>query len=68
MFGTPFHRRKGSLGTSVLALGRLKTGQMNRTEEAYSRYLGTRKVAGEIACEAIPELERWGRAVRAGSL
>lgn len=31
------------------ALGRLKTGQMNKTESAYSQHLEMRKHAGEIA-------------------
>lgn len=30
------------------ALGRLKTGQMNKTEAAYAQHLETRKAAGEI--------------------
>ena len=34
---------------SVLALGRLKSGQMNQTEAAYQKHLEARKVAGEIA-------------------
>lgn len=32
----------------LLALGRLKTGQMNKTEEAYERVLRARQYAGEI--------------------
>lgn len=31
------------------ALGRLKTGQMNKTEQAYANSLELRKAAGEIA-------------------
>lgn len=31
------------------ALGRLKTGQMNQTEEAYARDLELRRAAGEVA-------------------
>jgi hypothetical protein len=31
------------------ALGRLKTGTMNRTEEAYARHLQQRQQAGEVA-------------------
>lgn len=31
------------------ALGRLKTGQMNKTEEAYQQQLEVRKFAGEVA-------------------
>ncbi|RTQ12851.1 DUF1064 domain-containing protein [Enterobacter hormaechei] len=34
---------------SLQALGRLKTGQMNKTEEAYCRHLELRKHAGEVA-------------------
>lgn len=36
------------MNKGMLALGRLKTGQMNKTEEAYSRYLDLLKQAGEI--------------------
>lgn len=32
----------------MLALGRLKTGQMNKTEQAYADYLERQKQAGEI--------------------
>ncbi|HZH50287.1 MAG TPA: DUF1064 domain-containing protein [Microvirga sp.] len=49
MYGAPFHRRKGLSGASVLALGRLKTGHMNKTEAAYARHLEDRKIAGEVA-------------------
>ncbi|MFC4172663.1 DUF1064 domain-containing protein [Microvirga sp. GCM10011540] len=35
--------------SAVLALGRLKTGQMNKTEKAYGDFLELRKRAGEIA-------------------
>lgn len=31
------------------ALGRLKTGQMNRTEEAYARHLEERRITGEVS-------------------
>ena len=34
---------------SIQALGRLKAGQMNKTEEAYAQTLELRKQAGEIA-------------------
>ena len=34
---------------SIQALGRLKAGQMNKTEEAYAQTLELRKRAGEIA-------------------
>lgn len=30
------------------ALGRLKTGQLNKTEEAYRRYLENRRIVGEV--------------------
>jgi hypothetical protein len=33
---------------SILALGRLKVGQLNATEAAYGRLLETRKAAGEV--------------------
>jgi hypothetical protein len=33
----------------ILALGRLKTGQMNKTEAAYEAHLKLRKLAGEVA-------------------
>ena len=33
----------------IQALGRLKTGQMNKTESAYCQHLELRKRAGEIA-------------------
>ena len=33
----------------IQALGRLKTGQMNKTESAYCQHLEQRKRAGEIA-------------------
>lgn len=34
---------------SLQALGRLKTGDMNKTEEAYSRTLNARMSGGEVA-------------------
>lgn len=34
----------------IQALGRLKTGQMNKTESAYCQHLEQRKRAGEVAC------------------
>lgn len=37
------------MNKGVLALGRLKTGQMNKTEQAYAAHLEQRKQAGEIA-------------------
>jgi hypothetical protein len=45
----PVQPRRAGLGASVLALGRLKTGAMNKTEEAYARHLETLKAAGEVA-------------------
>lgn len=33
----------------IQALGRLKTGQMNKTEEAYAKHLEQRCHAGEVA-------------------
>ncbi|MGN6121698.1 MAG: hypothetical protein ACTHOJ_01950 [Sphingomonas oligoaromativorans] len=35
------------------ALGRLKTGEMNQTEERYARVLEARKIAGEVAWYAF---------------
>ena len=37
------------MNKGVLALGRLKTGQLNKTEQAYGDCLEQRKQAGEIA-------------------
>lgn len=34
---------------SLFALGRLKTGQMNKSEEAYSKTLEDRKHSGEVS-------------------
>lgn len=34
---------------SVQALGRLKTGTLNKTEQAYASFLELRRIAGEIA-------------------
>lgn len=33
---------------SSFALGRLKTGQMNKTEAAYAKHLEDRRIAGEV--------------------
>lgn len=41
-------RRRG-MGAAVQALGRLKTGQKNKTEQAYGEHLEQRRVAGEVA-------------------
>ncbi len=40
--------RGKSLRKQIQALGRLKTGQMNKTESAYCQHLEMRKRAGEI--------------------
>ena len=37
------------LHRSVLALGRLKAGAMNKTEAAYAQHLEAKKAAGEVA-------------------
>ena len=37
------------IGKRVQALGRLKVGQLNKTEEAYRQHLEARKAAGEVA-------------------
>ena len=36
------------MNEAILALGRLKTGEMNKTEAAYDQHLEGRKQAGEI--------------------
>lgn len=41
--------KSGSSTKRMQALGRLKTGAMNKTEAAYAQALQTRKHAGEIA-------------------
>lgn len=44
--------RQGRSNTGAIrgmqALGRLKVGQMNKTETAYAQYLEARKAAGEV--------------------
>lgn len=45
----PVLHRKAGPGASVLALGRLKTGEMNKTEAAYARHLEGLKATGEVA-------------------
>lgn len=40
--------RVGRLPTNLLAQGRLKSGQMNKTEQAYAAHLELRKAAGEV--------------------
>jgi hypothetical protein len=44
LFGTPHRAKQG-----MQALGRLKTGQMNKTEEAYAKRLQSLQHAGEVA-------------------
>ncbi|WP_439270061.1 DUF1064 domain-containing protein [Pseudomonas neustonica] len=41
-------RKTANSVTRMQALGRLKAGKMNKTEQAYDRYLGALKAAGEI--------------------
>jgi hypothetical protein len=36
------------MNKKILALGRLKTGSMNKTEEAYGRHLEARRMAGDV--------------------
>jgi hypothetical protein len=43
---THVHAREGA--KAMFALGHLKTGQMNKTEEAYAAYLKHRQIAGEV--------------------
>lgn len=42
---TPFRKQSGA---AVFALGRLKTGQMNKTEAAYAAHLEVQKSLGDI--------------------
>jgi hypothetical protein len=41
--------KKPNPKAAMQALGRLKTGEMNKTEAAYSAHLEARKQAGEVA-------------------
>lgn len=41
-------KKGGQVPRELLALGRLKTGQMNQTEAAYAAHLRLRERAGEI--------------------
>lgn len=41
--------RADAIKSRLYALGRMKAGTMNRTEEAYAAHLETRRYAGEIA-------------------
>lgn len=43
--GMPFRKQSGA---AVFALGRLKTGQMNKTEAAYAAHLEVQKSLGDI--------------------
>lgn len=43
-----FSSRTPSAKSKMFALGRLKTGERNKTEAAYERDLELRKVAGEV--------------------
>lgn len=45
---TPAYRQSDAK-TRMQALGRLKAGEMNKTEERYAKHLESRKQAGEIA-------------------
>ena len=45
----PMHHGRTGLGASVLALGRLKAGAMNKTEAAYARHLDGLRASGEVA-------------------
>lgn len=45
----PMRHERAGLGASVQALGRLKTGTMNKTEEAYARHLEGLKATGDVA-------------------
>lgn len=47
-FGAVVRSPKGGPGAGVLALGRLKPGQMNRTEAAYADHLEAQRVAGKV--------------------
>ena len=47
-FSSVTRNRKTGPAAGMLALGRLKRGQMNRTEEAYAAHLESLRVAGEI--------------------
>ena len=41
--------RMAARKVALFALGRLKPGEMNRTEQAYAQHLELRKQAGEVA-------------------
>lgn len=42
-------QNRGGMSRSLQALGRLKTGEMNKTEAAYMEYLKDRQFVGHIA-------------------
>jgi hypothetical protein len=49
MPGVPVKKAKASGGMQAMqALGRLKTGELNKTEEAYRAHLEKRRMAGEV--------------------
>jgi len=41
-------RQPANNKSAIQALGRLKTGEMNKTEQAYKNYLETRKISGDV--------------------
>ena len=43
------NQNRGGMSRSLQALGRLKTGEMNKTEAAYMEYLKDRQFVGHIA-------------------
>lgn len=43
------HRAWKKANSSIAALGRLKTGERNKSEAAYEEHLRVRQVAGEVA-------------------
>ncbi|MFG1247289.1 PDDEXK family nuclease [Xanthobacter flavus] len=47
-FGAAIRHRRTGPGAAVLALGRLKPGAMNKTEEVYAAHLEAQKAAGLI--------------------
>ena len=47
-FGAAVRHRRTGPGAAVLALGRLKPGAMNKSEEAYAAHLEAQKAAGVI--------------------
>lgn len=47
-FSSAVRTRKTGPNAAMLALGRLKTGQMNKTEAAYAAHLEALRAAGEL--------------------